>query len=92
MLKRKFKLTRVGCLDDITSVVKTYAVMNHPQLVGDQQGNIIVPSYDWIEFFNDITTKNALQECHSRFSLDLPGYVHVKDSSDIAVECSINTP
>lgn len=50
MLKCKFRVTNVGCLNDIASVVQKSA-MNHAQLVGDQQGNVIVPSYDWVELF-----------------------------------------
>ena len=46
MLKRKFKLTKVGCLEDIVSVVQSSAKMNYAQLVGDQQGNVIVPTYN----------------------------------------------
>ena len=43
MLKRKYKLTKFGCLDDIAKVVNQSASINHLQLVGDQQGNVIVP-------------------------------------------------
>ena len=58
-LKRKCKLTKVGCLDDIAKVIDQSASMNHPQLVGDQQGNVIVPVYD---FFKNWTIKNVDQE------------------------------
>ena len=57
MLKRKFKLTKVGCLDDIVSVVQSSASMNYAQLVGDQQGNVIVQSYNWIEYFKQHVIK-----------------------------------
>ena len=85
MLKRKYKLTKVGCLDDIVKVVNQSASMNHAQLVGDQQGNVIVPVYDWISFFKERTIKNALRGikmAHFRFSSDSLGYVHVKESID----------
>ena len=61
MLKRKFRVTNIGCLNDIASVVQKSATMNHAQLVGDQQGYVIVPSYDWVEFFKGKTIKNALK-------------------------------
>ena len=54
--------------------------MNHPQLVGDQQGN-------------ERTIKNALRGikkmAHFRFSSDSPGHVHVKETID-GVERKIN--
>lgn len=93
MLKRKFKHTKVGCLDDIASVVENSAAMNHAQLVGNQQGNVIVPSYDWITFFEENIIKNALRGikkmAHFRFSSDSPGYVHVKNRSDDTTERKI---
>ena len=67
--------------------------MNYAQLVGDQQGNVIVPSYDWIEFFKDKTIKNALKDIkklsHLRFTTDSPGYVFVKNCSDDSTERKI---
>ena len=93
MLKRKFRVTNVGCLNDIATVVQKSATMNHSQLVGDQQGNVIVPSYNWAEFFQGRTIKNALKGikkmAHFRFSADSPGYVHVKNSSDATTEQKI---
>ena len=87
MLKRKFRVTNVGYLNGIATVVQKSATMNHAQLVDDQQGNVIVPSYDWAEFFQGRTKKNALKAskmAHFRFSADSPGYVHVKKSSSDA--------
>ena len=48
MLKRKFRVTNVGCLNDIATVVQKSAV-NHVQLVGDQQGKVMVPSYEFFK-------------------------------------------
>ena len=31
--------------------------MNYAQLVGDQQGNVIVQSYNWIEYFKQHVIK-----------------------------------
>ena len=93
MLKHKFRVTNVGCLNDIASVVQKSAAMNHAQLVGDQQGNVIVPSYDWVEFFKGRTIQTALKGikkmAHLRFSSDSPGYVHVKNSTDAKTEQKI---
>ena len=93
MLKRKFKLTKVGCLDDIVSVVQSSASMNYAQLVGDQQGNVIVQSYNWIEYFEQHVIKNALRGikkmAHFRFSADSPGCVFVKSCTDATTERKI---
>ena len=48
-LKKKFRITKVDCLSDIATVVSQSATMNHPQLVGDQSGNFIVPTYEYGE-------------------------------------------
>ena len=59
MLKRKFRRTKVGCLHDIAEVVRS-ATINHCQLVGNQHGDVIVPTYDWADFFVEHTIKMAL--------------------------------
>ena len=85
MLKKKFRMTKVDCLSDIATVVSQSATMNHPQLVGDQSGNVIVPTYDWITFFEDRTVKTALKGIksysHFRFSSKELGTVNVCKSS-----------
>ena len=90
MFKCKSKHTKVGCLDDIASVVQKSASMNYAQLVGDQQGYVIVP---WIEFFKDKTIKTALKGIkklsHLRFTTDSPEYVFVKNCSDDSTERKI---
>ena len=90
MLKR---LTKVGCLDDIVAVVRSSAMMNYAQLVGDQQGNVIVQSYNWIEHFEPHIIKTALKGIKKmalfRSSSDSPGYVFVKSSSDAIIERKI---
>lgn len=85
MLKRKFRLTEVGCLSDIAGVVNQSATMNYSQLVGDQSGNVIVTTYDWSTFFEDHTIKTALKGIksmsHFRFTSREPGTVCVCKSS-----------
>ena len=46
LLKRTYKRTKVGCLDDIVRVVETSAEVNHAQLVGKQDGTVVVPVYN----------------------------------------------
>ena len=77
MLKRQFQRTKVGCLHDIAEVVRNSAKMNHCQLVGNQHGDMLVPTYDWAEFFADHTVKTALagikKIAHFRFCSSSPG-------------------
>ena len=60
MLKRQFRRTKAGCLHDIAEVVRKSAKMNQCQLVGNQREDVIVPPYDWAEFFAEHTIKTAL--------------------------------
>ena len=70
MLKRKFRVTNIGCFNDIASVVQKSAAMYHTQLEGDWQGNVIVPSYDWVEFFKGKRIKNALKGIRKWLTFD----------------------
>ena len=63
------------------------AQCNHAQVVGHLGGTSVVPFYDWSTFFdNDKVVKTALkgisQTHHFRFTVDKPGCVFVKDSSE----------
>ena len=41
----------MSCLDDIVKVVESSAQVNVAQLVGTQEGENIVPTYNWAGFF-----------------------------------------
>ena len=51
----------MGCLDDIIKVVNESATPNVAQLVGSQNGDVIVPMYNWSTYFEDTTVKTALK-------------------------------
>ena len=55
LIKRLFRRTQVNCLDDIVKVVNSSASCNVAQLVGDQQGQVLVNIYNWLDFFNHIS-------------------------------------
>ena len=86
MLKRQFRQTKVGCLTDIAEVVRKSASINHCQLVGNQRGDALVPSYDWADYFAEHTIKSALKGIkkmyHFRFCADSPGTVFVRSASN----------
>ena len=85
LLKRHFRRTKVGCLDDIVRVVNESASPNVAQLVGSQQGDVIVPMYNWSSYFENITVKTALkgitQMHHFHFSRSHPGKVKVRNNT-----------
>ena len=86
LLKRAFRRTRVGCLDDIVRVVEESAEVNHTQLVGAQDGTVIVPTYDWAGYFDPFFKQNAFKGIkvmhHMRFSKQHFGKAFVKNSVD----------
>ena len=93
LLKRKYRREKIGCLDDIAKAVNESAIPNYAQLVGSQSGDVIVPMYNWSQYFKDNTIKTALkgitQMHHFYFKASHPGKVFVKNSiSD--TEKSIN--
>ena len=92
LAKQCFRKTNVSSLDDIANTVSRSSFVNVPQLVGDLDGTVYVPSYDWSNFFEDHVIKTALkgisQLHHFRFTATHPGTVFVKASSD-GVERSI---
>ena len=47
-----YQRTKIGCLDDIVRVVEKSAEANHAQLVGTQDGRVLVPVYHWAAFFD----------------------------------------
>lgn len=86
LLKRQYRRTKVGCLDDIVAAVNVSADPNHAQLVGSQDGTSIVQMFNWSEFFEEYTIKTALkgitQMHHFSFSKSYPGKVKVKNTVD----------
>ena len=67
-------------------VVETSAAVNHAQLVGTQDGKVLVPTYDWATFFDQPFRQQALKGIksmhHLTFTDSRRGYVIVKDSVD----------
>lgn len=82
MIKRLYRRTFIGCLDDIAKVVSKSSVVNEPQLVGAQDGSTIVPMYDWATYFDGNTTKvsGIKKYQHFRFTSEHPGVVYLKTS------------
>ena len=86
LFKQTYRRTRIGCLDDIVRVVETSAAVNHAQLVGTQDGKVLIPTYNWATFFDRPFRQRALKGIksmhHLTFTDSRRGYVIVKDSVD----------
>lgn len=86
LIKQKLRRTNVNCLDDIVKVVESSAEANHAQLVGTQNGDILVPTYNWSSYFKQHFRKNAFAGIkslhHFQFDEAHPGVVHVHTTSD----------
>ena len=84
LFKQAYRRTKIGCLDNIVKVVESSAVINHAQLVGTQDGQVIVPTYDWTEFFKTKCKKTAFKGIkamhHITFTHQKTGIAIVKDS------------
>ena len=88
LLKQKYRRTEVGCLNDIADVVQGSAEVNSVQLVGTQDGEVLVQSYDWTGFlalfFRRIT--NIKKVHHFRVRKDTPGIVALQEESDSSIQ------
>lgn len=86
LLKQSYRRTPVSSLGDISEAVKhsTVTGVNVPQLVGTEDGTVIVPTYDWQSFlepyFRPLPGMKKLQ--HFRFNSDNPGVVHYQNAPD----------
>ena len=60
LFKQRYRRTFVSSLNDIANVVNSSADVNVAQLVGTQEGEPIVPTYNWASFLGD-----QLQDCAS---------------------------
>ena len=85
LFKRNFRNTKVDCLDDIAESVKDSSVagVNVPQLCELEDGTVIVPTYNWVEFLSQYFTKvkDIKQYHHFHFNQDSHG-VEVKKLHD----------
>ena len=61
LFKQHFRRSKVDCLDDIANVASNSAEVNEVQLVATQDGQILVPTYDWAEFFDGPFNQTALK-------------------------------
>ena len=53
LLKQRYRRTFASCLQDIADAVNASADVNIAQLAGTQDGEVIVPTYDWAQFLGE---------------------------------------
>lgn len=86
LVKQRFRRTKVGCLADIARVVNESAVVNYAQLVGTEDGTVVVPQYDWASFFSTFFRRQAFRGIkklhHLVFSHTSPGVATVREYTD----------
>ena len=86
LVKQRFRRTKVGCLDDIVKVVNDSSKVNFAQLVGREDGTIIVHQYNWADFFSTFFKRNAFAGIkswqHLVFSAEKPGVALVRNATD----------
>jgi len=81
LLKQCYKKTFVSCLKDIVDV-NSSADVNTAQLASMQDGEVVVPTYDWAQFLGEHCRKVPQMKSYHHFSRDAPRVVALKKFSD----------
>ena len=81
LFKRLYRRTYVGCITDIAEVVEKSAVCNTAKIISAENGNVIVPSYDWSTYLTPHFKRiNGIKGyLHFHFSKAHPNIVFVKE-------------
>ena len=84
LLKQRYRRSRVGCLDDVVKVVEESATCNTAQLVGTQDGQTVVTTYDGAAMLGRHLRKikGVKKFRHFRFDSSTPGVVHVRHEAE----------
>ena len=51
LVKKKYQRTKFGGLTDVVGIVNESATVNVAQPTGLEDGTVLVPTYDWQEYF-----------------------------------------
>ena len=83
LVKRKFRKTPVSSLDDLARVVDDSAACNVCQLVGAQDGRVIILTRDWAGFLSSYFRRldGIKQYHHFHFERDHPGAVFLRKTA-----------
>ena len=91
LFKKKFRITHTQTLQDIVDVVNNSAECNVAQVVGWENGEVLVPTYDWSTHLIERMKKipGIKQYHHFTFKSSIPGSVICKEYHD-SPEVTIN--
>ena len=82
LLKQRYRYTKVDGLDDFATMVESSANCNSVQLVGKQDGEVIVKHYDWNVFLSPHFKRLEGIKKYQHFILSSPGKVEAKVRHD----------
>ena len=84
LIKQRYQCTCINSLQDIADIIETSSDVNFAQLVGTQNGDVIVPMYHWDTFLSSYFRKVPhLKSYHNfTFATSYPGLVTLKEFSD----------
>ena len=83
LVKQHYRRTHVKCLSDIVDVVNKSGYINHARLVGIQEGQVLIPTYDWQTYLSPNFKKiPKIKRFHQFKFSDHPGVVICKLYSD----------
>ena len=84
LLKQKYQYTAVNSLDDIVKLTESSSVANTSQLVGEQDGSVVVPFYNWQGFLSPHYNRlNGIKSYHHfKITAPSPGVVEARIESD----------
>ena len=90
LFKRHFRQTKIGNLKGIAQAVNDSAECNFAQMVCNEDGSTIVPTYDWTTFAPQLKKIAGIKKYHHfRCDSSKPGCVYVKEHAD-TVEVKID--
>ena len=72
LMKQRYRRTKVDSLQDLVDVVNGSAIVNFAQLVGTQEGDVLVPTYDWCSYLSPYFKRvDNIKKLHS-FQISSP--------------------
>ena len=83
LFKQRFRRTFVSSWQEIANVVESLADVNTAQLVGTQDGEVIVSVYDWTQFLGEHFRKVPKMKSYHHFTFKSakPGTVFLQHYS-----------
>ena len=78
LMKQRYRRTKVDSLQDLVDVVNGSAHVNFAQLVGTQEGDVLVPTYDWGSYLSPYFKRvDHIKKFHS-FQISSPSSGHLE--------------